>query len=350
MAQAKKTKAGTWTILVYSHTETIDGKEKRIYERFTADKKSEVVRMAEDFKANRKGKTTVLTVEKAMEKYIEMKKEILAPSTICNYLYFYRCHFPYIRNIQINKLKNNDIQREINLQSPKYAATSLKTAYAFLSSILAVYAPEFRMKISYPKDKSEEISIPTENEIKILLKNVKDPEFSLVIKIAMGLGLRRSEICALKISDFDFQKNTVEIKRSMVLTSEYKWVIKSPKTKSGRRTLSIPDFLIPDLKETAKGKSDDDFLISFKLDPDEVTRRYRLLVKKTGVTYHTFHALRHYYASMMLASGIPTKYAMKRMGHSSDQMLKRVYQHIMEDKDQEVTNTINKYFENAFLQ
>ena len=28
MAQAKETKARKWTILVYSHTETIDGKEK----------------------------------------------------------------------------------------------------------------------------------------------------------------------------------------------------------------------------------------------------------------------------------------------------------------------------------
>lgn len=146
MAQAKKTKAGTWTILVYSHTETIDGKEKRIYERFTADKKSEVVRMAEDFKANRKGKTTTLTVEKAMENYIEMKKDILSPATLCGYWSNYEHHFPLIRKIQINKLTNNDIQKEVNMQSTQYAASSLKTTYAFLSSVLKVFAPDFQVK------------------------------------------------------------------------------------------------------------------------------------------------------------------------------------------------------------
>ena len=104
MAQAKKTKAGTWTILVYSHTETIDGKEKRIYERFTADKKSEVVRMAEDFKANRKGQTTILTVEQALQNYIDMKRNILSPATLRSYINIHKNRFPTIRNIPINKL------------------------------------------------------------------------------------------------------------------------------------------------------------------------------------------------------------------------------------------------------
>lgn len=348
MAQAKKTKAGTWTILVYSHTETIDGKEKRIYERFTADKKSEVVRMAEDFKANRKGKTTTLTVEKAMENYIEMKKDILSPATLCGYWSNYEHHFPLIRKIQINKLTNNDIQKEVNMQSTQYAASSLKTTYAFLSSVLKVFAPDFRLRLSYPQDDSEEISIPTEEAIKILLKNSNNAELSLAVKLALGLGLRRSEISALKISDFDFQKNIVEIKHSMVFTPDKKWVIKSPKTKSGRRTIPLPDFLIPDLKDAMKGKSQNSFLVS--LNPSLISIKYGLLVKKTGIEHNTFHSLRHYYASMMLANNVPTKYAMKRMGHSSDDMLKRVYQHIMEDKDQEVTDTINKYFEHAFLQ
>ena len=53
---------------------------------------------------------------------------------------------------------------------------------------------------------------------------------------------------------------------------------------------------------------------------------------------------------MMLANNVPSKYAMKRMGHESDMMLKRVYQHTMENKEKEVTQTINTYLSNAFLQ
>lgn len=41
MAEAKRNKNGTWTILVYSHTITKNGKPKRIYQRFTAEKKKD---------------------------------------------------------------------------------------------------------------------------------------------------------------------------------------------------------------------------------------------------------------------------------------------------------------------
>lgn len=58
-----------------------------------------------------------------------------------------------------------------------------------------------------------------------------------------------------------------------------------------------------------------------------------------------FHDLRHYYASLMLSLGVPDKYAMARMGHATPNMLKNVYQHIMDDKDKEVSLAINQYFE-----
>lgn len=41
---------------------------------------------------------------------------------------------------------------------------------------------------------------------------------------------------------------------------------------------------------------------------------------------------------------------MKRMGHATNTMLKNTYQHIMDEKDREVTETINSYLETGFLQ
>ncbi len=36
---------------------------------------------------------------------------------------------------------------------------------------------------------------------------------------------------------------------------------------------------------------------------------------------------------------------MQRMGHATPNMLKNVYQHLMDDKNEEVTEQINRYFE-----
>lgn len=50
----------------------------------------------------------------------------------------------------------------------------------------------------------------------------------------------------------------------------------------------------------------------------------------------------------MLAIGVPDKYAMQRMGHETDNMLKTVDQHLMDDKDQEVDRSINEKLNTLF--
>ena len=49
-------------------------------------------------------------------------------------------------------------------------------------------------------------------------------------------------------------------------------------------------------------------------------------------------------ASVMLALGIPDKYAMERMGHASTNMLKTVYQHTMQETREQVADMVDDYF------
>ena len=46
----------------------------------------------------------------------------------------------------------------------------------------------------------------------------------------------------------------------------------------------------------------------------------------------------------MLMAGVPNKYAMERMGHSTDGMLKNVYQHTFKSKQQEYDVVLNDIF------
>lgn len=50
----------------------------------------------------------------------------------------------------------------------------------------------------------------------------------------------------------------------------------------------------------------------------------------------------------MLSLNIPNKYAQARMGHATDNMLKNVYQHLMSEKEKEVNENVNKYFDDLF--
>ena len=50
----------------------------------------------------------------------------------------------------------------------------------------------------------------------------------------------------------------------------------------------------------------------------------------------------------MLALNVPDKYAMERMGYSTPATLKKVYQHTMREKQQEVADTVNAKMNQLF--
>lgn len=77
MATAKRLPSGNWQVKVYSHTEYVDGKPKRIRESFTAPTKAEAEYQAALFKRQNKRKNTCdLSLGDALEGYINSKDGI----------------------------------------------------------------------------------------------------------------------------------------------------------------------------------------------------------------------------------------------------------------------------------
>ena len=165
-----------------------------------------------------------------------------------------------------------------------------------------------------------------------------DGPLHTAIILASAMGLRRAEICALRWSDV--RKNTLRISRAYAKDEYNSLVFKAPKSTAGNRSLSIPPSAAKVLSRPA-GAQDDDPIVP--LTPDALTRRFERLCDALDMHYR-FHALRHYYASVLLSLGVPDKYAMQRMGHSTPTMLKQVYQHLMQDKASSIDDQLNAYF------
>ena len=60
------------------------------------------------------------------------------------------------------------------------------------------------------------------------------------------------------------------------------------------------------------------------------------------------HGQRHGNASLMLANGVPDKYAMKRLGQSSPNMIKDVYQHLYAEKEKEIAESMKNKFSEIY--
>ncbi|HBF65577.1 MAG TPA: site-specific integrase [Clostridium sp.] len=339
MANAKKLPSGQWRVQIFSHTEMIDGKPKKIRESFTAPTKKEAEYQAALFKLKNERRTEVtITLGDAIEGYINSKDGILSPSTIRGYKQIKKTYLHGLQDQKLSEITNLKIQVALN-QEKKASNLSPKTMRniaGLLSSSIKLFNEDFKFKVTLPEKERYDYHLPSQEEIANLLDFTQGTELHIAILLGACLGLRRGEICALNWNDFDWDKKTVKINKAKVLDESDQWKTKNPKSYSGNRVLSLSEGLINELKKyESKGS-----IVS--ISPTIITHRFTRAVKASGIEHFRFHDLRHFNASLMMAQGIPDKYAMERMGHSTTHMLKSVYQHTENQKRNEINNIMNE--------
>lgn len=339
MPKARKLPSGSWQVQVYSHTEYIDDKPKRIRQTFTAPTKAEAEYQAALFKRQHTRSTKYdLTLGDAMLGYIDSKDGILSPSTIHGYKSMQRTHLQELQQKPLHKITNLDIQVALNQAKKKHdlSAKTVKNLAGFVSASIGLYREDFRFKVTLPEKERYDYYLPTQDDITALLAYTEGKELHTAILLAACLGLRRGEICALKWTDFDWKRKEVKINKAMVQTDEKEWKIKSPKSYAGNRTLVLSDGLISELQKVKKKNGP-----VIDATPTHITHRFTWAVKHLGLEHFRFHDLRHFNASLMMSEGIPDKYAIERMGHSTTAILKSVYQHTEDKKRNEVNTALN---------
>lgn len=346
MATAKKLPSGSWRVRVYAGK---DVSGKSIYKSFTASTKKEAEYQAAEFVLHKNIKATSplsMTLGEAMNAYCEMKEAVLSPSTIRGYKILIRNHLLNLQNVRLDKLTRDMIQKEINQECRGRSSKTMRNVHGFLSAVLQEFYPEFVLNTTLPKKEKKEIYIPSTEEVNRILKEAKETDTDLYIAILLAalLGLRRGEICALTWNDFSLENKELRINKAMCMNDKNDYLIKSPKTYSGYRTIPIPDAAFIALSDYKKQSGN---VVDIK--PNVLTLRFSRLLDKIGIPHFTFHSLRHYNASIMLALGIPDKYAMEFMGHATNNMLKNVYQHTMDFKRKEASKTINDFFNENYM-
>lgn len=339
MAKAKKLPSGSWRVNQYVGKDA-DG--KRVYKSFTADSKKEAEFMAAEYVMHNKSTWSVeeMTLGEALDRYIDSKSNILSPSTIRSYKSIRENRLKAIIDTPLTKLTREMVQKAINTEALTHTPKTVKNIHGLLSATLREYYPDLNLTTTLPARIRNDIYIPTADEVNIIIKETADnADLHLAILLASCLGLRRSEICALTWDDIDFRSSTISITKALVMDSDRNWVTKPPKSYSGNRKIPIPDVVKVELQ---KYKRPSGKLINSA--PNNISDNFCRLLKRLEIPHFRFHDLRHYNASVMLALNIPDKYAMEIMGHATNNMLKTVYQHTMEDKQREVAQNINMYF------
>lgn len=341
MSEAKKLPSGRWRNQLFVG---FDERGKRQYESFTADTRAEANLLAAKRKQEledgirKKTHPTTMTVGEAIDQYIEDRSAILAPKTIREYKGYRRRYMQGIMRIKLSALTTETVQREINQAARLYSPKTVQSAWGLCYTAIHAAVPEMIFSVKLPKKIKREMNIPTNAELLALFAAVEGKPLEIPVLLAATCGLRRGEIAALDFKkDMDYQKNTLTVNKSISNDEHGNWVVKPPKTYESNRTVDVPEWVA----EKLRAARDSGYR---PIHPEHITSQFTRLRNKLGLSIR-FHDLRHYYASLLLSLGVPDKYAMRRMGHATPNMLKNVYQHLMEEKDSEITHQVNAYFD-----
>lgn len=334
MAKIEKLPSGNYRIRVYDKT-------TNSRKSFTAPTKAEVKFLAAEWENGIKAKATPknLTVDEAVQEYIRSKENILSPSSIRGYEIIRKNALGQFGAMKIYSVTEKDLQRWVNDNAAHYKPKTIKGQFGLVTATLRQNKINLDFgSILLPEIQKYEPNIPTEQEMGKILTIIEGTNIELPVTIAVTLGLRQSEIAALKWSDYD--GHFLSIHAAKVPDRDHRLVVKnSTKSKASTRVIEVNDLLKARLDRADRTSE----YISPML-PSSVLRKFKHLCEANGLPHFTMHGQRHGNASLMLAKGVPDKYAMERLGQSSPNMIKNIYQHLYDTKKKEIAQTMNDTF------
>ena len=243
---------------------------------------------------------------------------------------------------RLSSITPMDVKRFLaGLHAAKCSASSVRRIFAPVRALFATAVEEGLIR-SNPAAGVRVSSAPTsgdedgekrkaltEDELGALIAETTDAD-RLVVRFLGATGLRVGEAIALRFSDIDFGRRSVDVRRAW-----RQGVFSPPKSRYGRRTVPLSPGLARDLWELRKNARSDDELVfpgrrGVVMHPSTVHRAVRSAGKKTGVPWVTTHTLRHTAASAFFRHGLNARQVQTILGHHSPAFTLQTYVHLLE--------------------
>jgi integrase len=202
--------------------------------------------------------------------------------------------------------------------------------------------------VDAPRVRGHEIEILTPAEVKLVLERLRGRSLYPIASMALASGMRRGELLALRWQDIDLDGATLKVERALEQTKRGGLVFKPPKTRYGRRTITLPPSTVTELRAHRKaqaeqrlalglGRAPEDALVFATWDgstrsPNALTKEWSKAMQAASLEA-TFHSLRHTHASTLIASGLDVLTISRRLGHGSPAITLGVYGHLFKPDD-----------------
>ena len=192
-------------------------------------------------------------------------------------------------------------------------------------------------------------------------------DFRIPLMLALYGGLRREECAGLTWDQIDFKLNRITIREVITMTPDGEEHRKDPKTALSARTISMPVFVMEELKAEYQKFLSRSNAHTLKHNPLR-----RVCVTSVGYPYSLksyahavlrlireinlrreklnlprmpeacFHDLRHTHAAMLIRRGVQPKIISERLGHASIKITMDLYGYLMPGLQDSVANLFDR--------
>ncbi len=269
---------------------------------------------------------------------------------------------PTFGKLELKAIRPSTVQAWLRDRQAHCAATHVRVLLANLSTILSAAVDDGLLarnpcdsrSVRAPKVEQNRV-VPWTAEQVAAVVDAHPERYQAVPLVAAGCGLRQGEVFGLRIEDVDFLRRKVLV-RQQVKIVESRPVIAPPK--GGKtREVPLPDAVAEAISEQVRRfPSGESGLVFVSRERKPLVRTYynphiwKKALRAAGIDptrENGMHALRHFYASVLLDAGESIRALADYLGHSDPGFTLRVYTHLMPSSEDRARTAMDRALRSA---
>jgi integrase/predicted RNA-binding Zn-ribbon protein involved in translation (DUF1610 family) len=215
--------------------------------------------------------------------------------------------------------------------------------------------PATDIELPQPSDAEKTLQAWDSKQLRQFLDTIREDRLRALWLLYATTGARRGELLGLPWADVDLDSARITIQQTRVPIGRHV-INSSPKTKSGRRTLSLDPATVAALRQhRAEQKRErlaagpkwqiNDYVFTTTagepLSPTRVSRMFAVASAKASLPKISLHGLRHTYATIALVEQrLPVSMVSRRLGHANISITLSFYAHVTPRHDEEAALSV----------
>ena len=312
------------------------------------------------------GKRITLGELSILWKWDFLDRRNLSPRTLAGYDYLLRSRIlPRLGDRAIQDIKPATLNAfYASLAKDGLSGTTQKQYHQVLNSMLTcavrwqMLAVNPLMAVEPPKTDTQEITPYTDEQSLALLEALEGEEnkWRLLVMLGLYAQLRRGEVVGLDWSSVDLDSGIISVVQNAVSVPGRGTVLGPPKTKTGRRTISIPSPVVKVFKAWRAEQNAERLKLGEiwqnsgavftqwngeRMHPDTPTQWFYKFLERNQLPHIRFHDLRHTGASLLISAGMDIETVKNRLGHAQASTTMNVYGHAYQKNDERAAQVLD---------